>query len=395
MEAATQNLISYSASAFVVIPRTPEDKQFCIVRDKPEEGDVFPKLKKFPGGGVKGEETPVEAASKEVTEETRLRIVNSSLKPLLEIHKRNFIPATGTFEEPHHDFFFVSSQPAEDRRPHPIKTDIEYADWETVEKIMEEMEKREIYPNHATAFRWFFSRKEFERFAELNEQREAEQVIAQLLERRGIRRWHVREGVLVLCFDTQCEDIQCSMYGQDVTRKREASSRYAPQKIQAKETIVEERKPVIHTLPELNGLVKLVLLQSASTPIAEDYVAFVKVNGEKMKFPTREVKGLLPEKTLSIFDLMSLDSSVFNLAGVEESMHGQFIAVWMTAKRSNGLLPPLSWVCLNAPPNPDLRLEQEDYGVITRAVRIFNRNASQDQKIWLHNVWEQKARRRH
>lgn len=369
MSTASRTEEKITFSAFVLMPKHHDYKEFCVVRDQPKPG--YNSLQKFPGGGVEEGETIEEAAGKEVAEETSQRIVNPSLR-VLEVHKRS--P-----DHAHHDIFFVSGPPlfAASLR---AGSEIEEIWWKTADEIRKDIADGKFYPNHAAAFLWYFTRDEFLKTGD-------ESLIASLVGRRTLVSWFVDEKTLVLCYDRRCE--VCDREIAEPQEKNERTPHY--------ETVCADnedgRSRASRAIPEsVDGKVKFVFLRLGKL-LDEDTVLLSCVS------PVSERNLALPsaEFNASYEDFKQAVKEKYGAELVRLlKKTNYFVAVARVGRAApepsafEAVIKPHS---LNGHP-AHLHMPEEDGGDLWDAVAEYNKAVGADERVWINYSWRALAPRK-
>lgn len=364
-----------SFSAFVLVPRTHEYKEFCVVRDQPRPG--YDSLQKFPGGGVEEGETIEEAASKEIVEETSQRIVNPHAPSrILEVHKR--FPGK---DHAHHDIFFVSGPPL---FTVPLRAGSEIAEiwWKTRDEIRKDIDDGKFYPNHTAAFLWYLVRGEFLKT-------EDEALIASLIGRRTLMSWFVDEKTLVLCYDRECAVCE---------REEEAEPRERIERLPHYEPVRGEGNTSNSRLlpkPEsINGKVKFVFIRLGKL-LDEDMILLHHVSPiseEKNKFalPSAEFnanyesfrQGIMEKYGAELAGLLKKNDHYVAVARINRVPMDSFVF--------EAVVKPHS---LNGYPSY-LHMTEEDGGDLWEAVAEYNKAVDANERVWINYSWRALAPRR-
>lgn len=185
------DLSAGSKTVFVIMVNSTGDK-FCVVKDKNEKRNDFYNYNKnkFPGGGAENQETPQEAAIREIEEETGQKVTH--LTPLLIIHKAS----RNNLLETHSDIFFLS-YPILHETPLIKGGEIDEISWKSEDEIMREIHNEKFHANHASAFLWYKDRDEYLK-------NEDDDLLIPILFRESLRVWKQEGKTLILCYHQHC-----------------------------------------------------------------------------------------------------------------------------------------------------------------------------------------------
>ncbi len=183
--------LKVSYSVFVAMPRTPEQKEFCVVRDSHDPHESLQKLK-MPGGSALPQEVTRTAAAREIFQETGARIMDPN-QVLIVVHKPSMYRTSDT----HHTIFFKSDPPLYNT---PLRNglDIDQISWMSVQEIDERIAYGEFHANHAAAFWWYMKREEYLREKD-------DRILAPIVRRPRLSSWSVlKDETLIFCYDENC-----------------------------------------------------------------------------------------------------------------------------------------------------------------------------------------------
>lgn len=334
-----------SFSTFVVIPETAERKRFCWIMDREDDtkkdGMWLKNSKKAPGGGVEPQETLEEAAKTEVVQEVGLRVIIS--EQILAIHKPSFRNPSRS----HHNVFYASSPPLNgaDLR---FGEEILNGGWLKQEEIISEIKEGKFFPNHASAFLWYFMREEYTTSGEKS-------LLTPIfrMKRNELVSWEVEYGKLILCCNTRCEE--CLKETKDT---------------------IERQKPTIA------GKVKYVVFHQT---YFDDHI-FLEPN---TKWSYRLPQGFFKEgTTIEEVEKTAKDTLSQNLTYIGICPNGNgTLAVF---RCENEKIAGFNQVCLNR--YPDFHLPSyEDWADILEAGKYYNSFMDPKKKMVINHTWHARA----